>query len=73
MKIDDSKILMRQALHEIRSLRSEVNILRAQMFVVDAFHAALLGAPRSGGMAPDLAWEIERHLERSEQKMETAE
>ena len=57
--MSDEKILLRQAVHELRDLRRRNEILAAQMFVVEAFHAALLGPPRSGGMSPDLAWQIE--------------
>lgn len=60
---DAATVLLRQAVAEIRHQRHELNILRAQMFVVQAFHAALLGPPRGEGMSPDLAWEIDRHLQ----------
>jgi len=64
--MEDRNILLRQAMNEIRELRRRNNILSAQMFVVEAFHAALLGPPRGEGISPDLAWEIERHLEKVE-------
>jgi len=35
------------------------------MFVVEAFHAAMFGAPRGEGISPDLVWQIERHLQSS--------
>jgi hypothetical protein len=63
--------LLRQAQHEIRRLRESNGILSARIFVritnaVEAFHAALLGAPRGGGMSPDICWEIDRYLQRSQ-------
>lgn len=60
--MSDADILLRQAQHEIRRLRESNQILSAQVFVVEAFHAALLGRPTGMGMSPDLCWEIERHL-----------
>ena len=54
--------LLRQAQQEIRELRRRNEILSAQAFVVEAFHAALLGPPRGGGMSPDIVWEIDRHI-----------
>jgi hypothetical protein len=58
----EAKRYLKQAANEIRHLRAENARLSAQMFVVEAFHAALLGVPRGGGMSADLVWEIERHL-----------
>jgi hypothetical protein len=66
--MNDTERLLRQAQHEIRQLRQRNEILTAQMFVVEAFHAALLGPPRGQGVSPDLTWEIERHLERQAQQ-----
>jgi hypothetical protein len=59
---DDRDILLRQAANEIRHLRTANNVLNAQMFVVEAFHAALCGPPRPQGVSPDLVGMIERHL-----------
>ena len=61
-KQDEANRYLREAANEIRHLRSENARLNAQMFVVEAFHAALLGPPRGQGVSPDLVWSIERHL-----------
>jgi hypothetical protein len=63
---NDASILLRQAASEIRRLRQENQILSAQMFVVEAFHAAALGRPRGQGMSPDLCWEIDQFIAREE-------
>ena len=68
--VSDTDIMLRQAMHEIRELRRRNEILSAQVMVVEAFHAALLGPPRGMGASPDLCWEIERHL--TEAKKEPA-
>jgi hypothetical protein len=67
-KESDETILLRQAMYEIRHQRQELNVLRAQMFVVEAFHAAALGRPGGMGMTEDLAWRIERHLQEANDK-----
>jgi hypothetical protein len=60
--------LMRQAADELRRVRQANHVLQAQAFVVEAFHAALLGRPGGEGMAPDVCWEIDRFLEEARQK-----
>lgn len=62
--VKDTENMMRQAVAEIRDLRRRNEVLSAQAFVVEAFHAALLGHPRGMGASPDLCWEIERYLDR---------
>jgi hypothetical protein len=49
--------LLKQAAGEINNLRRRNEILAAQVFVVEAFHAAMLGAPRGGSISQDIAWE----------------
>jgi hypothetical protein len=48
--------LLKLAAGEINNLRRRNEILAAQVFVVEAFHAAMLGAPRGGVMSEDIAW-----------------
>lgn len=52
--------LIQNAIVELKSLRSELQVLRAQNFVVEAFHAALLGPPRPSGVSPDIVWQLEK-------------
>ena len=59
--------LLLDAQHTIRRLRDDNRILSAQVFVIEAFHAALLGRPAGGGMSPDICWEIERYIEAQKQ------
>ena len=56
--------MLQRAATEIRELRRRNEVMGAQMMVVEAFHAALLGAPRGGGMSPDVVWEIDRYIQR---------
>jgi hypothetical protein len=49
--------LLKLAAGEINNLRRRNEILAAQVFVVEAFHAASFGAPRGGGdISEDIAW-----------------
>lgn len=49
--------LLKLAAGEINNLRRRNEILAAQVFVVEAFHAAILGAPRGGGgISEDIAY-----------------
>jgi hypothetical protein len=64
--MNDLEHMLRQAVHEIRNLRRANEVLSAQVAVVETFRAAILGAPRGGGMSPDIAWEMERYLERDQ-------
>lgn len=57
--------LLKSATLEIKGLRSQNQIMKARLDMFDDC-VALLSArvERSGiGMAPDLVWEIERHIE----------
>lgn len=56
------KSLLNDALHEIRTLRRQNEILHAQMGVVEVFAAALGLKRNEGGMAPDVAFQLERKI-----------
>ena len=71
--MSEIKHLMRRAQQTIRDLRERNRVLSAQVFVVEAFHAALLGPPRGEGMSPDIVWEIERELERIDAPTDSVE
>jgi hypothetical protein len=60
------KQLLNEALHEIEGLRRRNEVLQAQADVVTVFSAALLGVPRSGGMAPDVAWKLRQEIAKLE-------
>lgn len=62
--MNDLDHMIRNAAAEIRRLRRENEVLSAQVAVVETFRAALLGPPRGGMMTTDIAWEMERYLER---------
>lgn len=57
------KNLLTQAKNEIQGLRRNNEILSAQMGVVDVFAAALGLKRDSGGMCPDVAWELQRKID----------
>ena len=60
------KELLRHARHEILDLRRRNELLSAQMAVVDVF-AAACGLRREGGlMHPDIAYDLEKAIERME-------
>lgn len=63
--MSDTERLLQQAANEIEHMRRELSLLRAQAFVVETFHAALLGPPIRGE-SPDLVWAIRRHLQSQE-------
>jgi hypothetical protein len=54
------------ARQEIIQLRRANEILQAQMAVVDVFAAALGLEKGQMGMSPDVAWELQREIERLE-------
>jgi hypothetical protein len=57
------KHLLTEARQEILDLRRRNEILSAQMGVVEVF-AAALGLKRSeGGMAPDVAWALQKKID----------
>lgn len=57
------KELLKDALHEIRSLRRSNEILEAQMGVVHVFAAALGLKRGEQGAAPDVAWALQRKID----------
>ena len=61
----NEKELLERALSEIKSLRNQNQLMSARLEMFDAVMSALHGQParESGGMmAPDIAYEIEKHL-----------
>lgn len=60
----DEKNMMETAVHEIRSLRRQNEILSAKVEVFDSIMQVLHTSPatRSQGMSPDIAWQMEKHL-----------
>lgn len=58
------KDVLNSAVHEIRDLRRRNEILSAQMGVVEVFAAALGLKHGEGGMVPDVAWQLEREIEK---------
>lgn len=58
--------LLQRAASEIRSLRRSNELMSAKLEMFDNVMSALHGQPatnRSGAMAPDVVWEIEKYLE----------
>jgi hypothetical protein len=69
----ETKELLERAVIEIEGLRRRVELLDAQMGVVQVF-AAALGLRQSGGaMAPDFAWEIRQKIRSMENAEKTAD
>jgi hypothetical protein len=69
----ETKELLERAGIEIESLRRRVELLDAQMGVVQVF-AAALGLRQSGGaMSPDIVWEIQQKLRIMENAEKTAD
>lgn len=62
--------LLNDAFHEITSLRQHNEILQAQVRVIAVFEAALLGPPRSGGMALDIRHRLNDTAELLKQQVE---
>ena len=54
---------MRRAAAEIRELRTENRRLAGIALAVEAFHTALMARPPQQGIAPDMAWTLERRAE----------
>jgi len=71
--VKDIERLLRDAQHTIRHLREQNRVMSAQCFVIEAFHAALLGRPAGEGISPDICWEIERYLEQQKADPANAE
>lgn len=63
---EDLDELLASAMHEIRELRRQNEILGVQVRMIDLFAVVLNTEPRypSQGMAQDIAWQIERALEK---------
>jgi hypothetical protein len=59
----EMKQLLIGALHEIRRLRRDNEVLSAQMAVVDVFAAACGLKRHDSCMAVDVAWELENKIE----------
>ena len=58
------KNLLMQAREEILSLRRRNELLQAQVDVVTIFGAALLGPRPSQGMSIDVAWALQKEIDR---------
>ena len=57
------KELLTEARQEILDLRRRNEILSAQMGVVEVFAAALGLKRGEGGMAPDVAWALQKKID----------
>jgi hypothetical protein len=57
------KQLLNSARCEILELRRTNEVLAAQMAVVEIFAAALGLKRNQGGMAPDIAWELQKKID----------
>ena len=58
------KHLLMNAKAEIEGLRRENQLLRAKVEVLDVFSVALLGQPRPMGASIDVAWELQREIDK---------
>lgn len=65
--------LLKQAVSEIRMLRTENRHMAARLDMFDKCFLLFNSTPayQGQGMAPDLTWEIEKHLEDQPQKANT--
>ena len=63
------KELLIEARQEILNLRRRNEILSAQMGVVEVFAAALGLKRNEGGMAPDVAWALQKKIDELSMKM----
>ena len=61
----DMKILLNEARHEILDLRRANEILRAKVEVMELFACVLHTQPARGsqGMAPDVAWALQKKID----------
>lgn len=61
--------LLQQAVGEIRTLRSQNQLMSARLDMFDSMMAVLHTdvARKSQGMSPDLVWEIEKFLEKEKE------
>lgn len=62
----DEADLLAEAAREIKSLRSQNQLMSARLEMFDSMMTVLHTEParKSQGMAPDLVWEIEKFLEK---------
>lgn len=69
---DELKHLLLDARHEITDLRRQNEILGAKVEVMELFACVLHTRPagRGGGAAPDVAWAIDRAIEKLDAKEE---
>lgn len=65
------KHLLMDAKHEIENLRRRNEILQAKVEVVEVFSVALLGPRPQGGMSPDVAWALQREINKLNGEMPT--
>jgi hypothetical protein len=66
--------LLKQAVSEIRMLRSQNQLMSARLEMFDSLMLVLHTdvARRGQGMSPDLTWEIEKFLEKENQNVKIA-
>jgi hypothetical protein len=66
--------MLQRAANEIKSLRSQNQLMSARLDMFDSIMAVLHTdvARKSQGMSPDLVWEIEKHLEKENQIMKVS-
>jgi hypothetical protein len=60
---ENNRYLLLSAKQEIVSLRQRNEILDAQVGVMQVFAAALGLKRNEGGMAPDVAWELQKAID----------
>lgn len=58
------KHLLIQARSEILELRRRNELLQAKVDVVNVFSAALLGPATQQGMSPDVAWALQKEIDK---------
>lgn len=60
----DEERMFQEAVNEIRSLRRQNELLSAKVDVFDSIMQVLHTSPatKNVGMSPDVAWQIEKHL-----------
>ena len=64
--------MIRHAVNDIRNLKHENEVLRAKVEMIDLFAEVFRTEPRNRSciMAPDVVWELERHLKSAEELRE---
>lgn len=58
--------LLRDAAQEIRALRQRIELLAAQVKVIEIFGACTMGAPQPLPMVEDTAWRLDREAAKLE-------